>query len=63
MEFSIEPNLVISMDETFLHYVPTGAAYTFAPKGSKQVRLIGADSKAGITVCIATTASGNLPVE
>jgi len=55
----VHPSLVINMDQTGMHLVP-GDTRTYEAKGSKEVRMIGADDKRQITACIASSLDGDL---
>lgn len=55
----IPPSCVVNMDQTGMRLVPTGK-HTRAPKGSKEVPLVGQDDKRMITVVLAISAAGVL---
>lgn len=58
-QYSVHPSLIINMDQTGLHLVP-GSSRTYAPKGCKEVPVIGAEDKRQITCCIASSMSGDM---
>jgi len=55
----VHPSLVINMDQTGAHLVPSDT-HTYEVKGAKDVKVIGADDKRQITVCIASSLHGDL---
>ena len=55
----IHPSLVINMDQTGAHLVPSDS-HTYEMKGVKDVKVIGADDKRQITACIASSLHGDL---
>lgn len=55
----VHPSLVINMDQTGVHLVPS-SAWTYEKKNSSSVAVVGADDKRQITVCLASSLSGNL---
>jgi len=57
--YLIHPSLVINMDQTGVHLVPSSNR-TFAPIGSSSIAVLGADDKRQITCCIASSMNGDL---
>ena len=57
--YKIHPSMIVNLDQTGVKLVPSSNK-TFAPKGSKDVRVIGHDDKRQITACIASSADGDL---
>ena len=55
----VHPSLIVNMDQTGVHLAPSSGC-TFAPIGSKDVKVIAADDKRQITVCIASSLDGDL---
>ncbi|MDO9333522.1 MAG: hypothetical protein Q7T57_03245 [Dehalococcoidales bacterium] len=55
----VHPSLVINMDQTGVHLVPT-SNWTYQARGSKSVAVVGAEDKRQITVCIASSLEGDL---
>ncbi|KAJ6536119.1 hypothetical protein B0H19DRAFT_1182839 [Mycena capillaripes] len=61
-EHRIPAELVINADQTGVIYLP-GSRVTWAPRGSKQVALIGTDEKRAFTALVAISAKGEaLPI-
>jgi predicted nucleic acid-binding protein len=58
-QYSVHPSLIINMDQTGLHLVPSSTR-TYAWKASKEVPVIGAEDKRQITCCIASSMSGHM---
>lgn len=55
----VHPSLVVNMDQTGILLAPADCR-TYETKGSKAVKVIGADDKRQITACIASSLSGDL---
>lgn len=55
----VHPSLVINMDQTGVHLAPVDNR-TYSERGSKDVKLIGADDKRQITACLASSLHGDL---
>src|SRR5882762_1093746 len=52
------PNtLIVNTDQTLVTY-SAGASETYAPKGSKQVEVVGKDEKRGFTLVVGISMSG-----
>lgn len=58
MLHSIPKELVYSMDETFVFFVPMKGTRTYAEKGSKSVSVVGAEEKRGCTASITCKPTG-----
>jgi hypothetical protein len=59
----VHPSLVINMDQTGVHLVPS-SKWTYAQKNSSSVATIGGEDKRQITACIASSLDGNfLPLQ
>ena len=56
-ENSITIELTVNTDQTLVVYA-AGASETYAPKGSKQVEVVGKDEKRGFTVVVGISMSG-----
>ena len=56
----IPKELIINWDQTGLKYVQV-SNWTFANKGSKQVKIAGLDDKSQLTVLLSCTMKGNFP--
>jgi hypothetical protein len=56
----IPKELVYSCDETYLHFVPMSNAGSFAPIGSREVAVVGADDKRGATLNVTCKPDGTL---
>ncbi len=56
----IPPRLFFSMDETFVHYMPSGSGRTYELKGKKNIPILGASDKRGLTLTVTTDAAGNI---
>jgi hypothetical protein len=57
--YKVHPSLVINMDQTGVHLAPVDSR-TYDCRGAKDVKLIGAEDKRQITVCIASSLDGDL---
>ena len=57
--YKVHPSLVVNMDQTGVHLAPVDNR-TYNAKGSKEVKLIGADDKRQITACLASSLYGDL---
>jgi hypothetical protein len=57
--YKVHPSLVINMDQTGVHLAPVDSR-TYECLGAKEVRLIGAEDKRQITVCIASSLDGDM---
>jgi DDE superfamily endonuclease len=57
--YKVHPSLVINMDQTGVHLAPVDNR-TYESRGAKDVRLIGAEDKRQITVCIASSLDGDM---
>ena len=55
----VHPSLIVNMDQTGVHLAPADSR-TFAPTGSKEVKVIAADDKRQITACVASSLDGDL---
>lgn len=55
----VHPALVINMDQTGVHLVPS-SSWTYEKKNSSSVAVVGADDKRQITVCLASSLNGDL---
>lgn len=55
----IPASLVINADQTGVSLLPMGSK-TYAPRGSKQVAMLGKEEKRQFTAMVATSASGNM---
>src|SRR3569833_1378317 len=55
----IHPALVVNMDQAGICLVPVGKR-TWAAKGQKAIKLLGADDKRQLTVCVASAADGTM---
>ena len=58
-ENSVIIGLTINTDQTMVTYA-AGASETYAPKGSKQVEVIGKDEKRGFTAVVGISMSGEV---
>lgn len=59
VQHNIPPELVINIDQTGVSIVPT-SKYTMAPRGSKQVSVLGIDDKRQITALLGSNCAGTL---
>jgi hypothetical protein len=57
--YKVDPSLVVNVDQTGVHLAPVDLR-TYEAKGSKVVKVIGADDKRQITCCIASSLDGDL---
>lgn len=55
--YKIPPECIVNSDQTAVHLVP-GGNFTYAPRGSDSVPILGADDKRQFTTNLASTASG-----
>jgi hypothetical protein len=55
----VHPSLVVNMDQTGVHLAPVDSR-TYEAKGSKEVKVIGAEDKRQITACVASSLDGDL---
>lgn len=55
----VHPSLVINMDQTGVHLVPS-SSFTYEKANSSSVAVVGADDKRQITVCLASSMHGDL---
>jgi hypothetical protein len=55
----VHPSLVVNMDQTGVHLAPVDSR-TYSERGSKDVRVIGAEDKRQITACLASSLHGDL---
>lgn len=55
----IPPERVFMADETFAHLTPD-CPFTYAPEGSKEVRVTGKEDKLGVTVMVTSSAAGDM---
>jgi len=55
----VHPSLVINMDQTGVHLVPS-SGWTYEKVNSSSVAVVGADDKRQITVCLASSLHGDL---
>jgi hypothetical protein len=58
-ENSVPITLIVNTDQTLVIYT-AGASETYAPKGSKQVKVVGKDEKQGFTVVVEISMSGEV---
>jgi hypothetical protein len=58
--YSIPESMVVDTDQTGIHLVPTGGAYTWDEKGTKHVKVHGMEDKRQITVAVSSSAAGTL---
>jgi len=58
-EYDIPSGLIINMDQTGMILLAANNQ-TFEKKGSRQVAIVGKDEKRAYTLCVATTADGNI---
>jgi hypothetical protein len=58
-ENSVPITLIVNTDQTLVIY-SAGASETYAPKGSKQVEVVGKDEKRGFTVVVGISMSGEV---
>jgi|SRR5882762_7721982 len=58
-ENSVTMALIVNTDQTLVIY-SAGASETYAPKGSKQVEVVGKDEKQGFTVVVGISMSGDV---
>ena len=56
---NIPMELVVNSDQTGIHLVPTGGSRTWETKGSKHVKVHGAEDKRQITVAVSSAANGH----
>ena len=59
VEHDIPPELVINIDQTGVSIVPT-SRYTMAPRGSRQVSVVGIEDKRQITALLGASCAGTL---
>jgi hypothetical protein len=57
---NIPEELVVNMDQTGVHLVPTGGARIWEEKNSKHVKVQGIEYKRQITVVVSSAANGNI---
>src|ERR1700728_5034111 len=57
--YKVHLSLIINMDQTGVHLAPVDNR-TYESRGAKDVRLIGAEDKRQITVCIASSLDGDM---
>lgn len=57
--YEVHPSLVVNMDQTGVHLVPVDN-HTYEARGSKDVKVIGAEDKRQITACVASSLDGDL---
>ena len=55
---NIHPSLIINWDQTGMYCIPTGGHRTYAAKGAKEVRAIGQDDKAMLTMVVGSSLTG-----
>src|SRR5258708_7794889 len=58
-ENGVPITLIVNTDQTLVIYT-AGASETYAPKGSKQVEVVGKDEKRGFTVVVGISMSGEV---
>ena len=58
-EESVTISLIVNTDQTLVIYA-AGVSETYAPKGSKQVEVVGKDEKWGFTVVVGISMSGDV---
>jgi hypothetical protein len=58
--YNIPPELVLNSDQTAVWLVPTNQARTFAPKGAREVAVLGVDDKRNVTCMPTLSASGDV---
>lgn len=58
--YGIPPDLVVNFDQTGVYYVPTMGARTYAPRGSKDVSVLGMEDKRQFTAVMGSSAAGAL---
>jgi len=62
-KYSIPPALLVNCDQTGLHYIPK-SRYTYNPKGSQDVSVVGEEDKRQFTAVVAVSATNELlPVQ
>jgi hypothetical protein len=55
---NIPSELIVNIDQTGIHLVPTCGSRTWETKGAKHIRIQGQDDKRKITVVVSSAASG-----
>jgi hypothetical protein len=58
--YSIPPCLVVNINQTGIHLVPTIGERTWENKGSKYIQVLGVEDKKQITIVVCSVANGNL---
>jgi hypothetical protein len=58
--YNIHVTLVINIDQTCVHLVPTRGERTWEMKGEKNIHVLGIEDKRQIRVVVSSSANGNL---
>ena len=58
--YNVPCELVVNIDQTEVHLVPTGGTRTWEVRGSKHVAVTGIEDKRQVTVAVSSSLSGNI---
>lgn len=55
---AVPEELMVNMDQTAMHLVPSGGSRTYDKRGKKEIAVTGKEDKRQITICVSSAASG-----